>query len=387
MPTLTALSQALAEARGRPELLAPALIAWAEAAPIFRYRSPPVEEALVEASRLLPPLAQPLLEGRCLLRLGEVKMQQGLLDQAAQLTELAAARLGQGGGDDPALRAACLRTRILRRRGDTAATEADRLLAELSATALVLKQKRAPSATYIALTLAIADAEVERLDEGGIDTLRGLLNLLDRHHVEAPDARLAAHQGIALLAQTSGRLDVALIHLRAAVALVKPFAAPLDLLECRLALGTALSAARQHAEARRVLQHVIDDARDLGAEQHRLLGLTALSSVLAGQGAARGAVDIAIQSAVGYARQGSLLGYVRGATLAAHALIGSGRPVQAIELLMYGVAALRRTVGEPGAQLLQLQLDAIADELGEAEYERLCQELLQLRAARKRLDA
>jgi hypothetical protein len=61
--------------------------------------------------------------------------------------------------------------------------------------------------------------------------------------------------------------------------------------------------------------------------------------------------------------------------------------VQAIELLMYGVAALRRTVGEQGAQLLQLQLDAIADELGEAEYERLCQELLALRAARKRLDA
>jgi ATP/maltotriose-dependent transcriptional regulator MalT len=284
MPTLSALSHALAEARtsGRPELLGPALIAWAEAAPIFRYRSPPVEEALIEASRLLPALGQPqpLLEGRCLLRLGEVKMQQGLLDQAAQLVDLAEPRLRQGGGDEPALRAACLRTRILRRRGDEAATQADRLLAELSAVALVLKQRRAPSATSIALTLAVADAEVERLDDGGIDTLRGLLNLLDRHQVEAPDARFAAHQGIALLCETSGRLDVAIIHLRAAVALVKPFGAPLDLIECRLALGTALSAARQHAEARRVLQLVIDDARALDG--------AVVGAGRAGRGARRG---------------------------------------------------------------------------------------------------
>jgi ATP/maltotriose-dependent transcriptional regulator MalT len=393
MPTptdpLTDLARGLDEARasGRPDQLAPALIDWAEAAPLFRYCAAPVEAALIEASRLLPALAPPVpaLEGRCLLRLAEVKMLEGLLDQAAQLADQAEPRLRQGGGDEAALRATCLRTRILRRRGEAEA--ADRLLAEASAGAIALDRRRAPSAPFIALTLAIADGQVEELKDEGIDTLRALLNLLDRYHIEAKDARFAAHQGIALLAETSGRLELALIHLRAAVALVKPFDAPLDLIECRLALGTALLAARQHAEARRVLQAVVDASRDLGAEQHRLLGLTALSTVLAGQGAVRGAVDLAIQTAVGYAKQGNLLGYVRGATLAAHALIQGGRAVQAIELLMYGVAALRRNAGEQAAQLMQLQLDAIAAELGEAEYERLCQELLELRAARKRLDS
>jgi hypothetical protein len=166
---------------------------------------------------------------------------------------------------------------------------------------------------------------------------------------------------------------------------VKPHSAPLDLLECRLALGTALAAAKKSHEARRVLQVVIDAARDLGAEQHRILGLTALSAVLSDQGAVNGAVDVAIQSASGHARQGNTLGYVRGVTLAAHTLLLHKREAAGVEMLMYGVSALRHTVGESAAQLLQLQLDAIRADFGEAKYERVCQEILDVRAARKRL--
>lgn len=380
-----ALKAARADAASDPGRLAEALVACAERLPMFRYRSEPVRELLLEATQLLPPLGRPELEVRCLLRLAEVRMLEGALEQAAQLAQQAAKRAETRGDEAAVLRARCIEVRVLSRRGESEA--AKRLFAEAAARTADFDSLKShvSSDTYIGVMLAMADEPVERTDEAAIPILRGLLNELDRSRIEAIDARFAAHQGIALVAELLGKLETALIHLRAAVALVKSHDAPLDLLECRLALGTALTAARKTPEARRVLQAVIDAARDLGAEQHRLLGLTALSTVLSDQGAVRGAVDAAIQSASGHAKQGNLLGYVRGVTLAAHTLLKHKREAAGVEMLMYGVSVLRHKVGEDASRLMQVQLDAIREEFGEAKYERVCQEILDLRAARKRL--
>lgn len=370
-----------ARAQGDPALLVEALLNHAELAPTFRYRTVPVREELVEASRLLPPQRRPALEGRCLLRLSQVQMQEGMLKQAMQLAEQAAARFRLAGDPEGVFRAGCQRVRVYRRLDEP--QQADRVLADIAGA--ITATDRAQSQSFTALALAIAEGQLENSDEEGIQTLKAMLNALDREQVEAFDARFAAHQGIALLAQVGGHPDQSLSHLRAVTALVRAHDAPMDLLECRLALGTALAAAKKMPEARRVLQVVIDEARDLQAEQHRLLGLTALSGVLSGQGAVRGAVDLALESANGYARQGNLLGYVRGATLAAFALLSHGREAGAVELLMYGVSALRHTLGESAAALLQAQLDAIRQEMGEEKYEAVCQEVLAVRAARKRV--
>ena len=76
----------------------------------------------------------------------------------------------------------------------------------------------------------------------------------------------------------------------------------------------------------------------------------------------------------------------RGVTLAAHILLAHGREASAIELLLIGVSSLRRTVGEDAARLLEVQLEALHEQFGEEKYERLCQDILDARAARKRLE-
>ncbi|MSP60260.1 MAG: hypothetical protein EXR72_07945 [Myxococcales bacterium] len=363
--------------------LARALITWAEIAPAFRYRSAPVRDALVEASKLLPALADPAWEARCLLRLAEVRMEEGILDQAGKLVIEAGARFDALGDGEGVFRAGCLRARILRRTGE--ADEAGRFLAATTLGAPTFPERKATSAGFIGLMLALGDQQVEAFDPEAITTLRALLNALDEARVEAADARFTAHQGIALVAELTARPDVALTHLRAVTTLVKAHDAPLDLVECRLALGTNLSAAGQMDEARRVLQVVVDSARDIGAEHHRLNALTGLATVLSGKGAVKGAVDLALEAVSGYAQQGNTLGYVRGVTLAAHILLSHQREAGAIELLMTGSSALRHTVGESASRLLDAQIDAIHVSLGEERFERLCQDIVEARAARKRL--
>ena len=385
MLTLIDAARELEAARGGgdPARLARALLAWAERAPVFRYRGEPVRLALVEAARLLRPLGDAGLEARCLLRLGEVQMLMGALDQAAELLDQARARCERAGDAECALRAGCELVRVARRRGE--AKRADAMLAEMSLDAERFTRHAAASGSFIAFTLAMAEGQLERIEEDAIATLRTLLNALDGEHVEAFDARFAAHQGIALVAQLNRRPEVALTHLRAVTTLVKGHDAPLDLLECRLALATNLAAQKQSQEARRLLQQVVDDARDLDAEEHQLLGLTSLATVLADLGSVKVAVDRAIESAAGYAKRGDILGYVHGATLAAHILLSHEKSAAAVEMLMYGVSALRRTVGEEAAQLLQAQIDAIQEELGEEKFEALCRQILDARSARKRL--
>ena len=280
-------------------------------------------------------------------------------------------------------RLVALGARVLRRSGDR--ETADRRLAEAAAEVARWGSRRAVSASFVAFLIATGEAQIEATDPEGVATLRALLNSLDDARLEAFDARFAAHQGIALLAEFTGRSDVALIHLRAVTTLVKAHDAPMDLVECRLALGTNLAAAGKTDEARRALQMTVDGARDLGAEQHRLLGLTGLAGVLSAQGSVRGAVDLALETVAGYARHGDTMGYVRGATLAAHILLTHRREASAIELLMYGVSSLRHTAGESAASLLQRQIDAFQVEVGPERFEAVCRDILEARAARKRL--
>ncbi len=365
-----------------PAALAQALVDLSELEPAFRYRVAPARDLLLEAGPLLPPLHDLLLEGRCLLRLGELRMIEGLLDQAAQFAETAEARLGEAGAKEEMFCAACLRVRVLRRQGQKG--PAEHLLADVATRAADFTGRNAGSRGLSAFTLAIAEGQLENDDPEAIRTLRTLLGALDRGRTPAPDARFAAHQGIALLAQVTGHLEQAVSHLRTVTQMVKEHDAPLDLLECRLALGTALSSAGKMDEARRVLQVVVDAARDLREEEHRLLGLTGLATVLSTQGAYKGAVDLALQGAVGYGQRGNLLGYVRSATLAAHILLSHGKDAAAVELLMIGVSSLRHTLGEDAAKHLDAQLDAIQAEMGEEKYEAVCNDILLARAARRR---
>lgn len=397
-PALAAARAAVAAARqgGEGRALAAALVACAEAEPAFRYRSAVPRELLIEAGRLLAPLPEPGLEGRCLLRLAEVQMIEGLIDQAGPLRERAEARLRAAGADEEAFCAAILKARLLLRHDR--ADEAERLLAEIAAGALAANRTRARSRGFVALNLAIGEHALHTQDQAGAQPLRQLLVELDRHGIDAPDARFAAHQGLALLLQLAGKLELAVAHLRDVVKLVRTYEeadeaqrnqpgahGSLDRLECRLALGTGLSAAGKLPEARKVLQVVVDEARDLKQPELQILGLTGLASVLSSQGAFQGGADTAVQSAVLAADRGNLLGYVRGVTLAAHILLSHKREVGAIELLMIAAAALRHTVGEKAAQLVDAQLDAIHAEMGDERFERLCAELRAVRAARKRL--
>lgn len=384
-PALNEAKAALARAReqGEPLALAAALLRCAEAEPALRYRAAVPRNLLLEAARLLAPLPEPGLEGRCLLRLAEVQLIDGELDQVGPLCERARARLRAAGLVEEAFCTGCLEARLLLRKGEGEAAE--RRLAEVAASVSELPGGRARSRTAVALGLAIGEHALEAQDADGIAALRQLLVELDRQGLEAPDARFAAHQGLALLAQLTGKLDIAVGHLREVALLVKAYDSPLDLLEARLALGAGLSAAGHLPEARKVLQVVVDEARDLGQPELQLLGLTGLASVLSSQGAIQGGVDTAIQSAVLAGHRKNLPAYVRGVTLAAHILLSHKREVAAIELLMVGAAALRHTVGEQAAQLVDAQLDAIHAEMGDQRFERLCAELRAVRAARKRL--
>lgn len=394
-PALSEARAAVAAARqgGETRTLAAALVACAEAEPAFRYRSAVPRELLVEAARLLSPLPEPGLEGRCLLRLAEVQMIEGLIDQAGPLRDRAEARLRAAGADDEAFCAATLKARLLLRHDR--ADEAERLLAEIAAGALQANRGKARSRSFVALNLAIGEHALHTQDQAGAQPLRQILVELDRHGIDAPDARFAAHQGLALLLQLSGKLELAVGHLRDVVKLVRAYEeadeaqrgspGSLDRLECRLALGTGLSASGKLPEARKVLQVVVDEARDLKQPELQVLGLTGLASVLSSQGAFQGGADTAVQSAVLSADRGNLLGYVRGVTLAAHILLSHKREVGAIELLMIAAAALRHTVGEKAAQLVDAQLDAVHAEMGDERFERLCAELRAVRAARKRL--
>ncbi|MFO0573143.1 MAG: hypothetical protein U1A78_04025 [Polyangia bacterium] len=387
-PALSEAKAALLRAReqGEPRALAEALVRCAELEPALRFRAAVPRNLLLEAARLLAPLPEPGLEGRCLLRLAEVQLIDGELDQVGPLCERARARLRAAGLLEEAFCTGCLEARLLLRRGEREAAE--RRLAEVAASVSELpgaKGGRARGRTAVALGLAIGEHAMEAQDPDGLAALRQLLAELDRQAVEAPDARFAAHQGLALLSQLGGKLDIAVGHLREAALLVRAYDSPLDLLEARLALGAGLSAAGHLPEARKVLQVVVDEARDLGQPELQLLGLTGLASVLSSQGAIQGGVDTAVQSAVLAGNRGNLPAYVRGVTLAAHILLSHQREVAAIELLMVGAAALRHTVGEQAAQLVDAQLDAIHAEMGDARFERLCAELRAVRAARKRL--
>lgn len=392
---LSAARAAVVAARqgGDARTLAAALVACAEAEPALRYRSAVPRELLVEAARLLSPLPEPALEGRCLLRLAEVQMIEGLIDQAGPIRDRAEARLRAAGADEEAFFATTLKVRLLLRHDR--ADEAERLLAEIAAGALAADRAKARSRSFVALNLAIGEHALHTQDQAGAQPLRQILVELDRHGIDAPDARFAAHQGLALLLQLAGKLELAVGHLRDVVKLVRAYAeadeaqrgtpGSLDRLECRLALGTGLSAAGKLPEARKVLQVVVDEARDLKQPELQILGLTGLASVLSSQGAFQGGADTAVQSAVLSADRGNLLGYVRGVTLAAHILLSHKREVAAIELLMIATSALRHTVGEKAAQLVDAQLDAIHAEMGDERFERLCAELRAVRAARKRL--
>lgn len=390
-PALNEAKAALMHAReqGEPRQLAAALLRCAELEPALRYRAAVPRNLLLEAARLLAPLPEAGLEGRCLLRLAEVQLIDGELDQVGPLCERARARLLAAGLVEEAFCAGCLEARLLLRRGEGEAAE--RRLAEVAASVSELpgaRGGRARGRTAVALGLAIGEHALEAQDADGVAALRQLLAELDRQGpggLEAPDARFAAHQGLALLAQLGGKLDIAVGHLREVALLVRAYDSPLDLIEARLALGAGLSAAGHLPEARKVLQVVVDEARDLGQPELQLLGLTGLASVLSSQGAIQGGVDTAIQSAVLAGNRGNLPAYVRGVTLAAHILLSHQREVAAIELLMVGAAALRHTVGEQAAQLVDAQLDAIHAEMGDARFERLCAELRAVRAARKRL--
>lgn len=390
MLTLAAATEAVATARAAadPAALAAALCAFAELTPLFRYRAAPARAALEEASALLPPLADRKLEARCLLRLAEVLLCDGSIDGAAEAASHAEARAAEAKDDEAVFRARCLQVRVLHRKGESQAALA--ALATASTTIAAADLQRAGGRSFAALMLAVGDGQVEACDPAGVATLKALLRAIDREDRATQagliDARFAAHQGVALLSQLGGEQTQALIHLRAALDLVKAFPdAELDLLECRLALGTALSAAQRLDEARRVLQVVVDSARDLGAEPLRLLGLSGLATVLSQRGAVQGAVDLALAAADGYASGRHLGGYVRSVTLAAHVYLSHGREAAGLELLLYGASALRHTVGESAANLLQMQIDALRAEWGEARYEAVCQDLLDARAARQRL--
>lgn len=378
--TLAETEARLAEATDDPVERARRLIDYAERAPVFRYRQGPARDALVEASRLLRGQGQPELEARCLLRLAAVQLDdqpQGALQGA----EEAARRFQSSGDETRRAECLCLQSRALRRLGKK--DEADARLVE--AASLQAPGDEAVANQTVAFMLALADQQTDASDPAVIPLLRRLLNLLDGARLEAFDARYQAHMQLALALRLEGKADGGLKHLRAVVSLIKQHDAPSDLLEARLALGTALAAAHETAEARRVLQVVIDQARDLGNEELRLLGLTGMIGVLADDGAVQGAVATAIQSAAGYAKRGDLLGYVRGVTLAVQVLLRGGHEVPAVEMLMYGVAALEQTMGEDAARLLQMQLDALRETWGEDKYEAVCRKLLEVRAARRRL--
>src|SRR5947209_1348115 len=100
--TLAEASTELAAARTEsdPGRLAGSLIAWAEQAPLFRYRFAPVRGALVEASKLLPALGRPAWEGRCLLRLAEAQMVAHELAAARKLVDEAAARFAAANDEE-----------------------------------------------------------------------------------------------------------------------------------------------------------------------------------------------------------------------------------------------------------------------------------------------
>jgi hypothetical protein len=374
-----------ARAVGEPLALARALVAWAEAAPVFRYRGAPVRDALVEASRLLAGRGDHACEGRCLLRLGQVQLESAEPGQAEQLAAEAAAAFQRGGDEEGVFRARVLGARTVRRLGDREA--ADRRLVEVASLSPRFGSKRAMSITFAEFTHAVSEPLVEAQDPDAIPTLRALLNGLDEARAEAFDLRFAAHQGIALVAELDGKPEAALIHLRAVTSLVKAHDAPLDLVECRVALGANLAANHQLDEARRVLQAAIDSSHDLGAgaESHRLIALTSLAAVLSERGAVKGAVDRALEAVSGYGNAGDPLGYVRGATLAAQILLAHGREAAGLELLMYGESALRQVGRAAESRLLKAQIDALHEQYGEEKFERLCREILDARAARKRL--
>ena len=217
---------------------------------------------------------------------------------------------------------------------------------------------------------ALAAAEL-RLEAGELDEAAPLYADA-REDLGAEDAaalKVAALQGLAVLAIFAQATQAAIDALREASRLAHGRGATSEVLEIGLALTNQLIRAGEIEQATRLAARNKARAQEVN---HQAMvaaygGAEALAQTFGRQGAA--AVDAALDALEAFARAGDPWGYTHMLTLVANGQLQQEDPEEAAMTLITGAAALRAQGLPLHAELISRQLDDLRARLGDEAFE------------------
>jgi len=363
----------------------------AELEPAFKHRGAEAARALDRATALLATESDPARELRAALRGAQLALIADDAARARELAELAlvCARRADDVAAGLAADALLLRARLL-------AGELDACREQLQALARELLQQVTPapplqqvSASRAELQLALAAAELHLVDgdfAAAAERYQSALDALPRRGRDAlVDEEFQALQGVALTAQLGRRPGRAAEHLRRLLELTVRYQAARDELDARLALGNTLVSLGKLPEARRQLDRARALAGTAGGVDERLLA--ASSAALAALHARDFAVALdRAYEALRHAGRGKrdVTAYVAAISLIASIHVARENFAEAYLALANGAAALRHVVGPVAAALLEVEVDALREQLGHDRFEQMCADILAQRQAGQR---
>ncbi len=376
-----ARARALPAGRARGE----ALVELAERRAILQFAGAPVKQLLLDAAPELE--GDPILEARCMLRLGAVALAEESFEVADGHLSRAADRFRAAEYFPGVFVATTQAARLLVRQDKR--DEAKGLLDALAKDLLGLGESLGPRAA-IGLSVALGEWTLDDEDAGPAEVhFQEALSAIDRAGIADDDARFAALGGLAALATLQGDGRRAGGFWRPALGIAQAYGSVEDVLQARLNLGLALVSTNEpgpRGDGHAQLQIVVDEARERGLDKFRLPALMGLVGVYSNKGATEGALDRVLEIARSAVDQGKPELYAQAVALMGEVYARKGDFTQAFLALLKGRAALKLTVSEEAAKLVDPHIDALAERMGQAKFDAMCERVVAAQEARKRLE-
>lgn len=362
---------------------AAALIELAERRAVLHHGGAKVKALLLEAATEVE--GDQLLEARCMLRLGQVALAEGAFDAADGHLSGAVDRF-RGADYFPGVfvsTATAARLLVRQNQRDAAKGLLDSLAQDFVATGEALGPRAG-----VALSLALGEWSLEDPEDPttAAPHFEAVRKAIAAARIVDDDARLAALEGLAALRQARDEGRRAASYLREAFALCQSYESIEDTLRVRLNLGLALVSNFEpgpRGEGHRHLQIVVDEARDHGLDQLRLPALMGLVGVYMHKGAIDGALDRVLEIARGAVEAGNVPLYSSAVALMAEVYTSKQEYTQAFLALIKGRGALKLTVSEEAAKMIDPHIDALAERMGQPRFDAMCRNVVAAQEARK----
>ena len=327
------LSDGLKAARqsGDERAVVEALVAQAEAAPLFARNLDRVHDWLVESRDLAHRVVlRPRIEVLVVARQAEVFLAGGSPASAAEIAREArdlARRLGEPGLED---RAALLQARALVRLGhQDDAVAVFEAVVERELGPGEREERVVPGMAF----LAVGEAHLfEGRYAGAYRPLEQAIGLLPREKY-ADRLRWDALVGLGMLDHRGGDIDAAAVRYAAAVELADAHQSVTEQVESLLLMGTLQRGQGRREEARRLLERALALSSELGTPHPMAPFPTERLRGLVGSESMDQLIDRAIELAGSCGAQHDLMGYVQLTTLVAALLDMAGQSRRARETL------------------------------------------------------